>query len=274
MSAIKPSLFTIGQFASLHHINKKTLMWYDEIGLFKPAYIKDNGYRYYTYHQSSTLETILMLRELSVSTQEIKEYLENKSPSSLHKLLDEKIKEVNQTIHHLTNIKKAMKVQKQEIENLLDINLNEIEIIEKEEQSYIMIQTKPNTSLEKEVEMLIKETQKNQNNRLYNTHYGSIISIENIQAHHFDQYEAIFIETNQSTSQKNIHVRPKGKYLRAYCKGNWDLLPLKYIEILDYANKNNILLKDAAFETGINETTINSMNDYITMIEIPIITCP
>ena len=39
--------FTIGQFAALHQINKKTLMWYDEIGLFRPAIKKENGYRYY-----------------------------------------------------------------------------------------------------------------------------------------------------------------------------------------------------------------------------------
>lgn len=31
----KNTLFTIGQFAALHEINKKTLMWYDEIGLLK-----------------------------------------------------------------------------------------------------------------------------------------------------------------------------------------------------------------------------------------------
>ncbi len=28
----KSQLLTIGQFAALHGINKKTLMWYDEIG--------------------------------------------------------------------------------------------------------------------------------------------------------------------------------------------------------------------------------------------------
>lgn len=56
-------LFTIGQFAALHGINKKTLMWYDEIGLFRPAAINpENGYRYYDYHQSPVLETILLLR--------------------------------------------------------------------------------------------------------------------------------------------------------------------------------------------------------------------
>ena len=54
----KAALFTIGQFAALHEINKKTLMWYDEIGLLKPACIKENGYRYYSYQQSAALETI------------------------------------------------------------------------------------------------------------------------------------------------------------------------------------------------------------------------
>ena len=40
-------LLTIGQFAALHGINKKTLMWYDEIDLFRPVFIQpENGYRY------------------------------------------------------------------------------------------------------------------------------------------------------------------------------------------------------------------------------------
>ncbi len=69
-------LLTIGQFAALHGINKKTLMWYDEIGLFKPASINpENGYRYYNYHQSPILETILLLRELDVSITEIQTFM-------------------------------------------------------------------------------------------------------------------------------------------------------------------------------------------------------
>ena len=61
-------LLTIGQFAAMHGINKKTLMWYDEIGLFQPAAVNpENGYRCYSYRQSPILETILLLRELDVS---------------------------------------------------------------------------------------------------------------------------------------------------------------------------------------------------------------
>ena len=81
-------LLTIGQFADLHGINKKTLMWYDEIGLFKPAAINpENGYRYYNYHQSSLLETILLLRELNVSINEIQEFMNNRSAKTLNRLL-------------------------------------------------------------------------------------------------------------------------------------------------------------------------------------------
>ena len=76
----KSKLLTISQFAAMHGINKKTLMWYDETGLFKPAAINPaNGYRYYNYHQSPILETILLLRELDVPIGEIRSFLENRS---------------------------------------------------------------------------------------------------------------------------------------------------------------------------------------------------
>ena len=86
---MKDKLLTIGQFASMHGINKKTLMWYDEIGLFKPAAINpENGYRCYTYYQSPILETILLLRELDVSIREIQDFMKDRSAASLKSLLD------------------------------------------------------------------------------------------------------------------------------------------------------------------------------------------
>lgn len=100
----KNTLFTIGQFAALHEINKKTLMWYDEIGLLKPIYIKENGYRYYSYQQSAELETILMLRELDVSLSEIKRFMENRTIDNFEGLLQEKISELNNTISHLKSV--------------------------------------------------------------------------------------------------------------------------------------------------------------------------
>ena len=91
--AEKLGLFTIGQFAAIHGINKKTLMWYDETGIFKPAVIRENGYRYYTHVQSSTLEAILMLRKLDVSIGRIREFLEHRSAEGLQALLQDQTRE-------------------------------------------------------------------------------------------------------------------------------------------------------------------------------------
>ena len=101
-------LLTIGQFAALHGINKKTLMWYDEIGLFKPAAINpENGYRCYNYHQSPILETILLLRELDVSVAETQDFMQNRSAENLKNLLDQKIAELDLQLMHLQAVRKT-----------------------------------------------------------------------------------------------------------------------------------------------------------------------
>ena len=135
----KAALFTIGQFAALHEINKKTLMWYDEIGLLKPACIKENGYRYYSYQQSAALETILMLRELNVSLDEIKQFMENRTIDNFASLLQEKITELNQTISHLRSIQKILINQQQDMDMLRSLDIAEISLVEK--QSRYLVKT-------------------------------------------------------------------------------------------------------------------------------------
>ena len=91
----KTRYLTIGQFAALHGINKKTLMWYDEIGLFKPASINpENGYRYYSHHQYDTFSIISLLKHFGMSLSDIKIYLKQRSPQLLLKVLEEKDQEI------------------------------------------------------------------------------------------------------------------------------------------------------------------------------------
>lgn len=65
---------TTAQFAKLHRLNKRTLHYYDEIGLFSPIEKGENQYRYYDVMQSVELEQILMMKELHMQIEEIKEY--------------------------------------------------------------------------------------------------------------------------------------------------------------------------------------------------------
>ncbi|HAT9819892.1 TPA: MerR family DNA-binding transcriptional regulator, partial [Legionella pneumophila subsp. pneumophila] len=38
--------YTVKQLAKISNVSVRTLHWYDEIGLLKPAYQGTNGYRY------------------------------------------------------------------------------------------------------------------------------------------------------------------------------------------------------------------------------------
>lgn len=264
-------LFTIGQFAKLHEINKKTLMWYDETGLLKPAVIKDNGYRYYTYQQSSLLETILLLRELNVSISEIKSFLQNRSAYSLEKLMTDKIREVDDTIARLKTIRAAMSAKKQDMSAIRNLNLSEFSIVEKTESHYFaMIPTTTDTPFEKEIELVVEEVKKHQLRRLHDASYGTIIPVESLYRGDFDDYSALYIELPFPTQRKGLHIQPKGKYLRAFYQGDWAGLPSRYMEILAYAKGQGLQFYGFAYEKGINELVIDTLQDYITQIEIPI----
>ena len=145
----KSKLLTIGQFAALHGINKKTLIWYDEIGLFSPAVVNsENGYRYYNYYQSSILETILLLRELDVSIAEIQAFMQNRSAASLKILLEEKIAALDRNITHLKSVRKTMCNHYQNMVTLLTMDLSKINIIEKEEHCLVTVDISKETSFE------------------------------------------------------------------------------------------------------------------------------
>lgn len=267
----KSKLLTIGQFAALHGINKKTLMWYDEIGLFKPAAINpENGYRYYNYYQSPILETILLLRELDVSINEIQIFMKNRSAKNLKCLLDEKITALDHNIIHLQAIRKTLCNHYQNMVTLLTMDLSEISIIEKEERYLVTVDIDKNISFEKEVELITAETAKYQLGRLHDASYGSMISVASLKNGNFDNYSKLFIEIPFLTQKTGLHIQPKGNYIRAFHKGGWDKIPLKYQSILDYATQHNLVLSGFSYEKGINETVIDQVEDYIVQIEIPV----
>lgn len=270
MSQENTALFTIGQFAALHGINKKTLMWYDTIGLFRPAVVKENGYRCYTYRQSSTLECILMLRELNVSIPEIAAFIRDRTPDSLYSILTEKSSEIDRTIRHLLDIKRALGQQMQDLEDLRTLDLDGISIVRKQAQPLVTLQTTKNTAPEKELEMVLDEMGRHRACRMYGVCYGAIIPTASIYKGDFEDYRAIFVQIPQLEPAPDLHIQPAGEYLCAYCKGSWDRLPETYRKILRYAEENGLELWDCSYETGINETVIESMDQYITRIEIPV----
>lgn len=267
----KDKLLTIGQFASMHGINKKTLMWYDQIGLFQPAFIHpENGYRYYSYLQSPVLETILLLRELDVSLGEIQDFMKERSAGRLKLLLEEKIAALDLQLAHLQGVRATLCTHHQNMDTLLTMDLSEISVIKKEARCLVTVDIDNNTSFEQEVELITAETEKYHLGRLHKASYGSMISVSSLQSGSFEDYTRLFIEIPFLSYRAGLHMAPGGEYLRAFHKGDFSLMPARYVEILDYAKKHGLGLHGFSYEMGINENVVDRVEDYIVQIEIPV----
>ncbi len=67
--------YTVKKLAGLSGVSVRTLHFYDEMGLLKPAFVGANGYRFYEKPQLLALQQILFYRELGFELKQIKKIL-------------------------------------------------------------------------------------------------------------------------------------------------------------------------------------------------------
>lgn len=68
--------YSIAHVARMSGITSRTLRHYDEVGLLSPAFTGAGGYRYYEPDQLLRLQEILVLRELGLGLEQIREVLD------------------------------------------------------------------------------------------------------------------------------------------------------------------------------------------------------
>jgi len=111
--------YTVNKLAQLSGVTVRTLRFYDEIGLLKPAYVAESGYRYYQDKQLLLLQQILFFRELGFELKNIQKILtqsdfDMSETLRVHKKVLRKdivrmtqlVKTIDKTINHLAGNKK------------------------------------------------------------------------------------------------------------------------------------------------------------------------
>ncbi len=106
--------YTVNKLAQLSGVSIRTLRFYDETGLLKPAYVGENGYRYYQEDQLLLLQQILFFRELGFELKQIQDILKHSDFDRVDILKSHKkvlranisrmqklIKTIDKTIDHL-----------------------------------------------------------------------------------------------------------------------------------------------------------------------------
>lgn len=100
-------MYTVKQLARLAGVTRRTLHYYDEMGLLKPSRNSDNGYRYYDEEALIRLQQILLYRELDMPLDQICEVI-NQNDFDVLAALESHKSALRKRINHLENVIKTV----------------------------------------------------------------------------------------------------------------------------------------------------------------------
>lgn len=98
--------FTVKQLADMAKVSIRTLHHYDDIGLLKPSFVGQNGYRYYESAEALRLQQILLYRDMDVSLNDIKSILDAPDFDVEAALQDHR----KQVLHKISDFQHLLKV--------------------------------------------------------------------------------------------------------------------------------------------------------------------
>ncbi len=249
--------FTTGQFAALYGVSKRTLMYYDSIDLFKPAIVKKNGYRYYTYGQSVFFDVIQLLRKLRLPLEEIKKHLAHYTPQKTRTLLYNQNQMLEQEIAELMWLQRVVQNKINRMEATSEMDYSKIEIIESKAQAIVTSEPTSGISMEQVMKVTLKFMHDCYHTRTYNGYpLGYMMDAEKMQQRDFSQLTNCFYHIDENNSKAvNWTYKPAGRYLVGYYRGSWTDMDPTLQQLTDYANGHGLTFTGNAYLENILDDT-------------------
>lgn len=107
--------YTVQKLGRLAGISTRTLRYYDEIGILKPARMNSSGYRIYGQDEVNKLQQIMFYRELGVNLDMIKDIITSENfdkAAALHEHHKKLLAQREQLDLLIANVEKTMEYQK------------------------------------------------------------------------------------------------------------------------------------------------------------------
>ena len=270
---MKDNYFSTGEFAKLCNVNKKTLFHYDEIGLFKPEIVKENGYRYYSIYQLDMFDMIYTLRELGVPLKEIKSFMDKRNPKNVVELFEYKTNEIENEIKELRRKQEIMSNKIKMIKQAEKIlpNINDL-IIEEQDQEFLALSNPiDKNKFPYDSEAYAKHLDYCYNQGLYIGYpLGFIKTIDDLYSKNENSYTYYYAKVNKNTND-NIIKKPKGRYLVGYLNDSYTNVHTLYKRMLKYIDEHN--LEDIGYsyeDVLLDLVAVQDINDYIIKVSIQI----
>lgn len=271
MSKKSELYFTTGEFAKIVEVTKHTLFYYDQIGIFSPAWKDDNGYRYYFIWQIETFQVISVLRKLNMSLKEIKEYLEHRNVETYIAVLKEKEKKVQDEIKMLQDIECFIQKEIVLKGSSRNLKLEQPEVIEREEERFMVSYVK-NGNERNLAEEVAAHLRYGKSVHRFLSSAGTACFQKDFEKGIFDGYGMVYTVCEENPKGFPLMIRERGRYVQLFYQGYQGSMEYPYKVITDFAKENHLLLGEIWYEEFIQDDLVAQSDDeYIVKILVKVI---
>lgn len=264
----KIKTFTTGEFAQRFGIKKDTLFYYDRIGLFQPAGVNDNGYRYYTVPQLDVFWMLQSLKDLNFPLKTLEHYLKAPSPQELITLSKEQIDRVKEEIQKLEQISWLLNNMVTYTEEAINAPLDEIILTELPEERVLYSEPFPYVHnftdkdwFEFTDSFLKKADIKGP------AFVGSVIRQKDLMDGIYGKIDCLFVRRDCAQAQ----TKPSGLYAIIYHKGPYESPQDAYEPLLNVLKEQGLsVCGDVYEEYLLDKLAVPDTTDFMIKISIPV----
>ncbi len=265
------NLFSIGELSKQQNISRQTLIFYDKIGLFCPAYVDpENGYRYYSSNQLDYLDTICIMKKIGFSLDEIKTHMKSYTIDHSIVALRKQLTAIDRQIRELQMIKSRVEHRCLQLEHSVSIRDSiDTVALENVEKQYILLQEVSAPHTLEMVSIATKEcfvrSFKEQLPIFFQS--GAIVPYDHIQHGRYTEASFVFLPIEKTNAVKGVMELPAGQCVFTYHTGDYLSIGKSYERILSYCQNNHLHIISDSYEFAINDyLSTGDESEYITKI--------
>ncbi|MBA9086361.1 DNA-binding transcriptional MerR regulator [Fontibacillus solani] len=271
MSDNRSQYFTTSELAKMCGVTKHTLFHYDEIGLLKPEFVNDKGYRFYSIQQCYALDIINMMKKTGSSLKDIKEFIQNQNTPVFLEILKKKLHDLDVERNRIKRMQGFLRDAIEMTEQAKEELPNEPFIEECEEEYFIATQLKQGDG-DKEYAHKLSEHRDYCENRL-NDHEFPIWTIVGKERFELNDFYPDYIanKVKNPLMDERLIIKPKGLYVVMHHRGSYETMIETYRLLKKYIGGNKMIVSGNAYALDLlSYFTEKNPKDYVLRISVKV----
>ena len=264
------NLFSVGELSKLQNISRQTLIFYDKIGLFCPAYVDpQNGYRYYSAAQLDSLDTICIMKKIGFSLDEIKTYLKEYTLDTSLVALRKQLTIIERQIQDLQLIKSRVEHRCLQLEQSASIRdkIADVSVQTAKQQSILLQEVAAPYTLEM-VSVATKQCFVRSFREQLPVFFqsGAIVPLSRIRQGQYTLASHAFLPIEKCSAAGVVEL-PAGPCVVTYHTGDYLSIGIAYERILAYCQEHRLHILSDSYEFALTDyLSTGDETEYITKI--------